>query len=298
MRRLALAACVVVVGLCCMGTLGARPAPPNVEFVDVTEAVAIDFAHENSPTSSKYLIETMGGGVALLDYNNDGRLDVFFTNGAKLEEPMREGRLPDKSERRFWNRLYAQTDKGTFADVTEKAGLTGTAQGHYGMGAAVGDYDNDGFVDLFVTNFGGNTLFRNRGDGTFADVTKSAGVGGGGWSASAGFFDFDNDGRLDLFVTRYLSWTFQKNRPCGENKPGYRAYCHPDNFDGIANLLYRNNGDGTFADVSTKAGIAAANGKGLGVAFADYDRDGFTDVYVANDSVQSFLFRNLGSGSF
>jgi hypothetical protein len=273
-------------------------AAPDVEFVDVTAAIGIDFKHENSPTSSKYLIETMGGGVALLDFDNDGRLDIFFTNGARIEDPMAAGALPDKSARTFWNRLYRQNEDGMFSDVTEKAGVTGMPQNLYGMGAAVGDYDNDGFADLYVTGYGGNTLYRNNGNRTFADVTGKAGVGAGGWSASAGFFDADNDGKLDLFVTRYLNWTFGNNRHCGDKKPGYRAYCHPDNFDGAANILYRNNGDGTFTDVSAKAGVADPNGKGLGVAFADYDRDGFTDVYVANDSVQSFLYRNGGNGAF
>jgi len=171
-------------------------------------------------------------------------------------------------------------------------------QNYYGMGVAVGDYDNDGFEDLYVTNFGGNTLYHNNGDGTFSDATSRAGVGASGWSASAGFFDADNDGKLDLFVTRYVDWTFQTNRHCGEKKPGYRAYCHPDNYAGVANILYRNNGDGTFTDVSTKAGIANPNGKGLGVAFADYDRDGYMDIYVANDSVQSFLYHNNRDGTF
>ncbi len=271
---------------------------PDVQFTDITQAVGIDFKHENSATSNKYLIETMGGGVALFDYDGDGRLDVFFTNGAKLEDPMRPGQVPDKSDRRFWNRLYRQNADGTFSDVTEKAGLTGMPQNRYGMGVAVGDYDNDGFQDLYVTNYGGNTLYHNNGDGTFRDVTASAGVAAGGWSASAGFFDMDNDGRLDLFVTRYVDWTFENNRYCGEKKPGYRAYCHPDNFGGMANVLYHNNGDGTFTDVSSKAGIAASLGKGLGVSFADYDGDGFLDVYVANDSVQGFLYHNNRDGTF
>jgi enediyne biosynthesis protein E4 len=270
----------------------------DVQFTDVTQPLAIDFKHENSPTSNKYLIETMGGGVAVLDYDSDGRLDIFFTNGAKLDDPMATEKPPDKSDRRYWNRLYRQAPDGRFADITERAGLTGMPQNRYAMGVAAGDYDNDGHVDLYVTGYGGNTLYRNRGDGTFADVSRTAGVAASGWSASAGFFDYDNDGKLDLFVTRYLDWMFQKNRACGENKPGLRAYCHPDNFNGVANLLYRNNGDGTFADVSAKAGIADANGKGLGVAFADYDRDGFVDVYVANDSVQSFLYHNNGNGTF
>jgi hypothetical protein len=279
--------------------IGAAASPtPEVQFTDATQALGIDFRHESSATSNKYLIETMGGGVALLDYDNDGRLDMFFTNGAKVGDPMAAGQLPDKSERRFWNRLYHQKADGTFTDVTEKAGLTGLPQNRYGMGAAVGDYDNDGFPDLYVTNYGGNTLYHNNRDGTFTDVTKAAGVASDGWSASAGFFDLDNDGRLDLFVTRYLDWTFQNNRYCGEQKPGYRAYCHPDNFAAMSNVLFRNNGDGTFSDVSAKAKVAEPKGKGLGVAFADYDRDGFVDVYVSNDSVQSFLYHNQGNGTF
>jgi hypothetical protein len=270
----------------------------DVQFTDATQALGVRFTQENSATSNKYLIETMGGGVALLDYDNDGRLDLFFTNGARLADPMPDGARPDKSDPKYWNRLFHQQQDGTFADVTEKAGLTGMAQNAYGMGAAVGDYDNDGFADLYVTNYGGNTLYRNNGDGTFSDVTARAGVAASGWSASAGFFDADNDGRLDLFVTRYVEWSFQGNRYCGEKKPGYRAYCHPDNYEAVTNVLFRNNGDGTFTDVSTKSGIASASGKGLGVAFADYDHDGFMDVYVANDSVQSFLFHNDGKGAF
>ena len=284
---------------CGFGVLLALEAgPPDVRFTDVTAALGVDFTHESSATPAKYLLETMGGGVALLDYDNDGRLDIFLTNGAMLADPMPAGGGPDKSERRFWNRLYRQNADGTFTDVTERAGLTGRPPGRSGMGAAAGDYDNDGFVDLYVTSYGGNTLYRNNGDGTFGDVTDRAGVGGSGWSASAGFFDYDNDGRLDLFVTRYMRWSFEDNRYCGEKKPGYRAYCHPDNFEPIGNLLYRNNGDGTFTDVSVRSGIADHEGKGLGVAFADYDGDGFVDVYVANDSVQCFLFRNRGDGTF
>jgi enediyne biosynthesis protein E4 len=279
------------------GLISATPAP-DVQFVDSTLSARIDFKQENSATSNKYLVETMGGGVALFDYDNDGRLDIFFTNGAKIDDPMPDDKLPDKSERKFWNRLYHQNPDGTFSDVTEKAGLTGMPQNHYGMGVAVGDYDNDGFEDIYVTGFGGNTLYHNNGNGTFADVTQRSGVGSGGWSASAGFFDYDNDGKLDLFVTRYVNWTFQTNRYCGEKQAGYRAYCHPDNYDGVTNILYHNNGDGTFTDVSEKAGIANPKGKGLGVSFADYDGDGFTDVFVANDSVQCFLYHNNGNGTF
>jgi len=277
--------------------MGASSAP-DVRFTDITEASGINFKHESSATSNKYLVETMGGGVALLDYDNDGWLDIFLTNGAQIDDPMPADKLPDKSDPKFRNRLYHQNPDGTFADVTEKAGLTGMPENHYDMGVAVGDYDNDGFEDIYITGFGGNTLYHNNGNGTFADVTKSAGVVGGGWSASAGFFDYDNDGNLDLLVTRYVNWTFKTNRYCGEKPPGLRAYCHPDNYDGVTNILYRNNGDGTFTDVSEKAGIANPKGKGLGVAFADYDGDGFTDIFIANDSVQCFLYHNNGNGTF
>jgi enediyne biosynthesis protein E4 len=278
-------------------TLGAAPVQ-DVEFSDVTQNVKIQFKQENSATSNKYLVETMGGGVALFDYDNDGRLDIFFTNGAKIDDPMPDGKLPDKSDPKFSNRLYHQSSNGTFTDVTEKAGLTGIPQNHYDMGVAVGDYDNDGFEDIYVTGFGGNTLYHNNGNGTFTDVTKKAGVAASGWNTSAGFLDYDNDGKLDLFVTRYVDWTFKTNRYCGEEKPGYRAYCHPDNYEGVTSILYHNDGNGTFTDVSEKSGIAKSTGKGLGVSFADYDGDGFTDIFVANDSVQCFLFHNNGNGTF
>ena len=280
------------------GTLLLLAAPAVVQFLDVTAECKLDFLLEHSPTKSKYLPETMGGGVALLDYDNDGRLDIFFVNGARLEDPMPPGKAPDKSERRYWNRLYHQNPDGTFTDVTEKTGLTGMPQNLYGMGVAVGDYDNDGYEDIYVTNYGANTLYHNNGDGTFTDVTARAGVAAAGWSVSAGFFDYDNDGKLDLFVTRYLEWDFSDNRYCGERKPGGQAYCHPDNYPGITNVLYHNNGDGTFTDVSKPAGIANPEGKSLGVGFADFDNDGWMDIYVANDSVQCFLYRNNHNGTF
>jgi len=184
----------------------------NVQFTDITAQSHIDFTLQNSATSNKYLIETMPGGVAVFDYDNDGRLDIFFTNGARISDPMPDGRLLDKSDKKFWNRLYHQNADGTFTDVTERAGLTGMPQGYYSMGVAVGDYDNDGSEDVYVTGYGGNILYHNNGDGTFTDVTAKAGVRGGDWSASAGFFDYDNDGKLDLFITRYVDWTFKNNR--------------------------------------------------------------------------------------
>jgi hypothetical protein len=260
--------------------------------------INLEYVQSNSPTSRKYLPETMGGGVALLDYDNDGRLDIFFVNGGRIDDPMPRGGMPDKSDPKYWNRLYHQNSDGTFTDVTQKAGLTGKAQNRYGMGVAVGDYDNDGFEDVYVTGYGGNTLYHNNGNGTFTDVTAEAGVTAAGWSTSAGFFDFDNDGKLDLFVARYVEWTFDEDRFCGEHKPGGRSYCHPDNFRGTTNILYHNNGDGTFTDISQGAGIANPAGKSLGVAFADFDGDGWPDIYVANDSVQCFLYRNNRDGTF
>jgi hypothetical protein len=268
---------------------------PEIRFTDIIQSSRIDFTHTASKTAVKFLPETMGGGVALLDYNNDERLDIFFTNGAKLGEQMTSAQEPDKREPKYWNRLYQQSDGGTFTDVTEKAGLKGT---RYDFGVATGDYDNDGDPDMYVTGYGGNTLYQNNGNGTFSDVTVRAGVAGSGWSSSAGFFDYNRDGRLDLFVCRYLTWSWETHLYCGEQKPGYRAYCHPDNYKGITNLLFRNNGDGTFTDVSLEAGIANPEGKALGVAFNDFDRDGWPDVFVANDSVRQFLYQNKGNGKF
>ncbi len=254
----------------------------------------VDFTHRNSPTRQKYLIETMGGGVALLDYNNDGLLDIFLVNSGKLDDPVVG--TPDFSRRTpaYWNRLYRQNPDGSFTDVTAASRLS-DAGNSYGMGVAVGDYNNDGFADLYVTGYGRNMLYRNNGDGTFADVTAEAGVAARGWSASAGFFDYDNDGRLDLFVTRYLDWDIGRNILCGTP---FHAYCRPDKFGAVSNLLFHNEGGGRFRDASVESGIASAKGKALGVAFNDYDGDGFADVFVANDGMEQFLFRNKGDGTF
>jgi hypothetical protein len=284
------------------GDLPKTPPPPGpqaastVTFADLTAATKIDFKHAGSPTSLKYLLETMGGGVAIFDYDNDGRMDLFFTNGALLKDPMTKGAGPDKSDPHFWNRLYHQEPDGTFEDVTERAGLKGEG---YSMGVAAADYDNDGWVDLFVTGFGGSHLYHNNGNGTFTDVTQKAGVAGGGWSTSAGWIDYDRDGRLDLFVARYMDWDFEKGSIfCGDTRPGLRAYCHPDNFKGATNILYHQKADGTFEDVSAKASVADSGGKGLGVAFADFDNDGWPDIFVANDSVRQSLYHNKGDGTF
>jgi hypothetical protein len=271
------------------------PPPRPIEFADMAAAWHVDFTHQGSPTREKYLIETMGAGVAVFDADNDGRLDLFFVNGAALADPMLKGATPLKQDPRYSNRLFRQTADGRFEDATTRAGLVGV---EYGMGVAVGDYDNDGDEDLYVTGYGGNRLYRNAGDGRFEDVADMAGVGASGWSTSAAFVDVDEDGRLDLLVARYVSWSFETNGYCGEPAPGLRAYCHPDRYQGIASLLFHNDGNGRFTEVGRRAGIADAAGKSLGVAVADFDRDGHIDVFVANDSVREFLFRNKGAGAF
>jgi enediyne biosynthesis protein E4 len=262
---------------------------------DVKLPRGLDFTLQNSPTSQKYLIETMPGGIALFDYNGDGLLDIFLVNGGRLTNPMAPPEKFDRGNPRYWNRLYRQNKDGTFTDVTKSASLANAGAGNYGMGVAVGDYDNDGYPDVFVTSYGKNILYHNNGNGTFTDVTAKAGVAGGGWSVSAGFFDFDNDGHLDLFVTRYMEWDTRHSKTCGG---AWRTYCPPGEFPRSTNLLYRNLGNGTFEDVSERSGIAAQKGRGLGAAFADYDNDGFTDIFVANDGMQQYLFHNNGNGTF
>jgi hypothetical protein len=278
-------------------------ASEGVRYEDVTESVGIGFRHAASPTSQKYLPETMGGGVALLDYDGDGRLDIFFVNGARLDDPMPPGAAMVKDGPRYWNRLYRQKPDGRFEDVTTEAGLAGVG---YGQGVAVGDYDNDGDPDLYVTGVGANQLYRNEGDGRFTDVTAEAGVQGGHWSTSAAFVDFDHDGRLDIFVGRYMQWSVDFNPHCAadynpfpeESPSGPRAYCHPNLFKGATALLYRNEGGGRFRDVSESAGVADPDGKSLGVALADFDRDGLTDIFVANDAIRQFLYRNRGDATY
>jgi len=262
---------------------------------DVKALRGIDFILRNSPTPRKLLIETMPGGIALFDYNNDGLLDVFLVNGGRVTENLHVPEDFDREDPRYWNRLYRQNRDGSFTDVTQAAGLTNAGNGNYGMGVATGDYDNDGFPDLLVTSYGKNILYHNNGDGTFTDVTAKAGVAGGGWSVSAGFFDYDNDGYLDLFVTRYMDWDTDHNKICGGD---WHTYCPPNAFPPTTCLLYHNRGDGTFEDVSERAGIAAKKQRALGVAFADYDGDGFTDIFVSNDGMQQFLFHNNGDGTF
>ncbi len=263
------------------------------KFVDVTSDVGINFIYLASHTSKKYLPETMGAGVAVFDCDNDGRLDIFLVNGAPLSDPTPKGSIPQKSGPRYWNRLYRQRPDHSFEDVTEKAGLHGAG---YGMGVAVGDYDNDGFEDLYVTALGGNRLYHNNGNCTFTDVTEKAGVTGSGWSTSAAWVDLDNDGRLDLVVLRYMKWDFD-DIWCGEHRDGYRAYCHPDVFQPASPLVFHNDGNDHFTEVAAKIGLAKP-GKGLGIAIGDYDRDSKPDLFIANDSMVQFLYHNKGDGSF
>jgi enediyne biosynthesis protein E4 len=266
---------------------------PAAKFSDITDRAGLKFRYLSSHTAKKYLPETMGAGAALFDYDNDGRLDVFLVNGAPIEDPTPKGTIPKKTGPEYWNRLFHQKADGTFEDVTEKAGLQGVG---YGMGVAVGDYDNDGFEDLYVTAYGGNRLYHNNGDGTFRDVTEKAGIGGSGWSSSAAWVDLDNDGFLDLVVLRYLQWDFE-DIWCGEHREGFRTYCHPDYFKAAVPLVYHNNGNGTFTEVAQKIGLAKP-AKGLGIAIADYDRDGHIDLFFANDSMVEHLYHNKGDGTF
>jgi hypothetical protein len=254
-------------------------------FVDVTRQAGIDFRHVNAATGEKFLVETMGPGCGWLDYDGDGLLDLYIVNGRPLPG--------FKAQKHLSNVLYRNNGDGTFTDVTGAAGVEGAA---YGMGVAVGDIDNDGKPDIFVSNFGSNHLYRNNGNGTFTDVTVKAGVSHDGWSAGAAFLDFDRDGFLDLYVADYLDFTLKNNVRC--EAAGVRTYCHPSEYNGVTGHLYRNNRDGTFKDVSVAAGISKKVGKGLGVVAADFNRDGWTDLYVANDSVANFLFLNQKNGSF
>jgi hypothetical protein len=270
-------------------------APPasGIRFEEIASKAGLNFVTQNSPTQNKNQVETMVAGVALLDYDGDGYLDIYLVNGASIPSLQKE--TPAYS-----NRLFHNNHDGTFTDVTEKAGVAGSG---YGMGVAVGDYDNDGRPDLFLANVTGNQLFHNNGDGTFTDVTAKAGLSGAKldgkkmWSAGAGFFDYNNDGLLDLFVVNYCKWEVNQDPYCAV-KNGVRGYCHPDRYAPLHNTLYRNNGDGTFTDVSNQTGIANHMGKGMSVSFADYDGDGFIDAFVANDTTPGLLFHNVGGRRF
>ena len=260
-----------------------------VHFTDIRQSAGITFVQDSTQTEEKYYLETMGTGVAFLDYDQDGLMDIYFVQSAATDaytpsHPLRSA-------------LYHNNGDGTFTDVTEKAGLAG--EGHYGQGAAVGDFDNDGYPDLYVTGYGRAILYHNNGNGTFTDVTAKAGVADEGqWSTSAGWFDYDKDGYLDLVVANYLNWNPKNNIWCGEKKPGYRSYCNPNNYKGQTTKLYRNNHDGTFADVSMKSGVGVPESKGMGLVLADFNGDGWPDIAIANDTWPNFLFQNNHDGTF
>jgi len=266
----------------------ATTAAQAIIFQDVAAPAGLTFTLHNSPTPEKHMIETMAGGLAAFDYDGDGLTDLFFTNGAALP-------TLDKSAPRFWNRLFRNEGNWRFRDVTEAAGLPGAG---YSMGAAAGDFDNDGHPDLFVAGVYRNQLFRNLGNGRFADVTAKSGILSNIWSVGGGWFDYDNDGRLDLFVVNYSHWKAANPRFCGDTARQLRVYCHPRYFEAVPNQLYRNRGNGVFEDVSRSTGVAAHKGRGMSVAFHDYDRDGRPDVFVTNDNLPNFLFHQTRDGRF
>jgi hypothetical protein len=269
------------------GLLGAAPAPP-VRFRDVAEAGGLRFVLENCPTPEKRMIETMAGGLAVFDYNNDGRPDIFFTNGASIPSM-------EKDSPKYWNRLFRNDGNMKFTDVTAEAGLAGAG---YAMGAAAADFDNDGNVDLFVAGVGRSILYRNLGNGKFEDVTAKSGIIDDQWAVAAGWFDYDNDGLLDLWITHYARWPAEIDRFCGDSAKNIRVYCHPKYFQGLPNRLFHNLGNGKFEEVTQQSGIGKFPGRGMGIAFADYDGDGLMDVFVTNDNEPNFLFHNLGNGKF
>jgi enediyne biosynthesis protein E4 len=277
---------------CTMPRAFAAMASGPIRFENTAPANGLDFVLRNDANGRKYQVETVLGGLGVIDFDRDGWPDLYCVNGASLPSLQ-------KSDPKFFNRLYRNNRNGTFTDVTEKAGVQGYG---YEMGVAVGDYNNDGFEDLYVLGVHGNILYRNNGDGTFTDVTQAAGVNGATakghklWSVAAAWVDYDNDGRLDLLVSNYCDWSPGEDPVCGGLNPADRAYCHPDKYRAEPMLLYHNNGDGTFTEMSEKAGIGNLLGKGMGIAIADYDRDGRPDIFIANDNDRNLLIHNLGGG--
>ena len=287
--RIALAGLGLLVPLAVVGAgqRGSDATSTSVTFRDIAPAAGVVFRHVNGASPAKHFAETMGSGGLFFDYDGDGWIDIFLVDGGSQADPA--------ISRTARHRLFRNRQNGSFEDVTAKSGIRHTG---YGMGACAGDYDNDGRTDLYVTNSSASTLYRNAGGGSFTDVTAAAGVGATRWASSCGFLDFDRDGDLDLFVTNYVTMGKNAGRVCRGGTPAVRVYCHPLNFDGTQNTLYRNNGKGTFTDIVAQAGIGTFRGNGLGVAIADYDDDGLVDVFVANDAVPNFLFHNDGKGRF
>ncbi|MBE3068786.1 MAG: CRTAC1 family protein [Planctomycetes bacterium] len=265
---------------------GAAAADCPIQMKDVTRETGITFVHTDGSTGKRYMFEPMSAGVALLDYDNDGDLDIYFVNGAALK-----GATIDPPPK---NALYRNDGNFKFTDVTDQAGVGDTG---FGVGVTVGDYNNDGYLDIYVNNYGPNVLYRNNGNGTFTDVTKEAGVANGHLvGAGANFLDIDGDGDLDLFVSNYIQWSYETN--VIRTTDGFPVYSGPRDYPKAPNTLYRNNGDGTFTDISKESGIGACLGAGMGTVAVDYDNDGDTDLVVANDDWENFLFRNDGRGKF
>ena len=261
--------------------------PASIVFHNAAAQVGIDFHHHNSMSPKKYMPETIGAGAVFFDFNRDGWVDIFLIDSGSLTES--QGAQPARSA------LYQNQGRGVFIDVTEQSRI---AQHGYGMGACAADIDNDGWIDLYLTQFGPNALYRNNGDGTFTDITARAGVGSSLWGSSCAFGDLDKDGDVDLVVGNYLDFSLENNKFCGDHVQQRRRYCHPNVYLGLPNTLYRNNGDGAFTDITQEAGLQEPSAATLGVVLGDYDNDGWIDIYVANDSVPNALYRNLGNGRF
>ncbi len=288
--------CLAILALC--GTVSCiEPTPSKAEpsearrirslFQDATAGSGLDFVHLHGGTGRKYLPEIMGSGGCVLDFDGDGFLDVYLVQSGELES--------DGTREKNANRLFRNLGNGRFQDVTAESR---TGDRGYGMGAAAADYDNDGDPDIYITNYGLDTLLMNNGDGTFSDVTQAAGIGNSEWASSAAFFDADQDGHLDIYVTNYVEFTTESHVDCGQPARGILSYCSPDVYPGVTDVFWRNRGDGTFEDKTRASGLAADAGKGLGVVAVDFNRDGWSDLYVANDSTPNFLYQNRGDGTF
>ncbi|MFN7930741.1 MAG: CRTAC1 family protein [Blastocatellia bacterium] len=266
-------------------------AQSKVTYEEVApQASGITWVHDNGRSDARHLPETCGGGGLFFDYNNDGWMDIYLVNSGPSD--FYTPKTPSK------NALYRNNGDGTFTDVTDKAGVACGQMGHFGMGAAAADFDGDGWVDLYVTNYGQNVLLRNKGDGTFADVTEAAGVAAPNWSTCATWFDYDNDGRLDLFVSSFVQYSAKGSISCGDNRMGRRYYCIPRVFKPRPSFLFHNEGNGKFVDVSKSSGIANSPGKSFGAVATDINNDGLMDLFVANDTMANFLFLNKGGGKF